>query len=204
MENDTKAPEAPKEDASTDKPTTNKPQQTASKSNNNNVLVIVLVVVGVLIVLGAVGSFVVGKIFTKGAENLAEKATNTQISTNNDGTATIKSKDGSASYSTEQKLPDDFPKDIPLYSGQKITSTSRVKADTEISWQVTAETSDSVAKTADGIKKLYAGWEQSNESQANDTYYYYYTKGNLTANIYVAPGDKTTISYSITQKTATE
>lgn len=205
MDNDIKKTVEPPKPAETATQATTEPTKTTtSKSNNNKVLVIVLVVIGVLVVLGAIGSFVIGKLFTKGAENLVEKATNSQISTNSDGTATIKSNDGSTTFSTEQKLPDDFPKNIPLYSGQKLTSTSKVKADSETTWQVTAETSDSVKKAADGIKSLYTGWEQTSEQQLNDSYYYNYTKGNLTANVTVAANDKTTITYSITQQTTTE
>lgn len=206
MENNTKAPEAPKEAASTDTPTTNTSKQTASKSNNNKVLVIILAIVGVLVVLSIVGSLVMGRLFKKGAENLVEKATNTQISNNKDGTTTIKSTDGSTSYSTEQKLPDDFPKNIPLYSGQKITTSSKVKTDNETSWTVAAETKDGVSKTADGVKKLYSAWESTGEQQLNDTYYYYFTKGNTKANVYVANnGDgNTIITYTITESSSTE
>lgn len=203
MENNTKAPEAPKE-AAPGKAASEPAKQMASKSNNNKVVIIIVAVIAALVVFGMIGSIIMGKLFKKGAENLVEKASNSQITTNKDGTTTIKSNDGSAAYSTEQKLPDDFPKDIPLYSGQKITGSSKVKTDNETTWQVTAETSDSVSKTTDGVKKLYSGWEQSSESQANDTYYYYFTKGNFTANVYVASGDKTTISYTVTQKTSTE
>jgi hypothetical protein len=206
MENDTKAPEAPKEAASAEKPTADTPKQTTSKSNNNKVIVIVLVVVGVLVVMGIIGSLLMGRLFKNAGEKLVENATNTQISTNKDGTTTIKSNDGSTSVSTEQKLPDDFPKNIPLYSGQKITSSSKVKSDNETTWQVVGETKDSVSKAADGVKKLYSAWESTGEQQLNDTYYYYYTKGNTKANVYVANnGDgNTIITYSITESSSTE
>ena len=206
MENDTKAPEQAKPAEEPQKPAAEASKSSGSKSNNNKVIVIVLVVVGVLVVMSIIGSLLMGRLFKKAGEKIVENATNTQISTNKDGTTTIKSNDGSTSVSTEQKLPDDFPKNIPLYSGQKITTSSKVKSDSETSWTVAAETKDSVSKAADGIKKLFSAWESTGEQQLNDTYYYYYTKGNTKANVYVANnGDgNTIITYTITESSATE
>lgn len=204
MDNEVNKPEStPKPEATADK-TQNNTQKPKGKSNNN-VIVIIVVVVGVLVVLGAIGSFVAGKLLNKAGKSIVENATNTKITTNKDGTTTVESKDGSTSISTTAKLPDDFPKDIPLYAGQKLTGSSKVKADTEITWQVTAETTDKIAKASSTAKALFSGWESTSETQQNDNYYYYFSKGNYTVNLYVAPGDNgSTISYTVTQKTSNE
>ena len=205
MDNSNQKPaETPKPETDAPEKAQNSASKPASKSNNN-VIVIILVIVGVLVVLGAIGSFVAGKVLNKAGKSIVENATNTKITTNKDGTTTIESKDGSNSISTTAKLPDDFPKDIPLYSGQKLTGSSRVKSDTEISWQVTAETTDKVAKASAAVKALYSAWDATSETQQNDNYYYYFSKGNYTVNLYVAPADNgSTISYTVTQKTSNE
>lgn len=205
MDNEVNKPEStPKPEATADK-TQNNTQKPNGKSNNN-VIVIVLVVVGVLVVLGSIGTFVAGKLLNKAGKSIVENATNTKITTNKDGTSTIESKDGSVSYSDAAKLPTDFPKNIPLYSGQKLTGSSKVKNDSETTWTVTAESSDEVSKVAGKVASLFSGWESTGEQQINDTYYYYFEKGNTKVNLYLSSNDekKTVLTYQVTEKQSNE
>lgn len=168
-----------------------------SKSNNK-VLVIVLVVVGLLVLLSIVGYFM-ATVFMK---SWFESVTGVRVSTNLDGTTTIQSADGSSSVSTEQKLPADFPSNVPLYPGQKIVSSSRVKSDSGISWTVIAEVNDSTSKTAFNTKSQYAnaGWESDSESEINGAYWQYYKNGQLEVNLYISDTEgKTNITYSVFQ-----
>ena len=206
MDNNNQKPaETPKPETDAPEKAQNSASKPASKSNNN-VIVIILVIVGVLVVLGAIGSFVAGKLLNKAGKSIVENATNTKITTNKDGTSTVESKDGSVSYSDAAKLPTDFPKNIPLYSGQKLTGSSKVKNDTETTWTVTAESSDEVSKVAGKVASLFSGWESTGEQQINDTYYYYFEKGNTKTNLYLSSNDekKTVLTYQVTEKQSNE
>lgn len=106
--------------------------QTPKKSSNKT-LVIVLTIVGVLVVLGIVGSIMAGlfakKVAEKGAESILSKATNgaVDIDTKNNS-VTISTGDGTTTIGS-QKLPSDFPSDIPVYTDAtvlgSVTGTSQ-------------------------------------------------------------------------------
>lgn len=176
-------------------------KEVAVSKHGNKTLVIVLAVVGVLVLLGVLGTVLSG-LFVK---NLFESATGVKVETKADGSATITSKDGSGSFSTEQKLSSDFPKDVPLYSGQKIISSSKVKTDNGSSWTVSAEVSGSASAAASKTKSLYegAGWTTDSESEVNGAYWQYYKKGQLEVNLYVSEMDgKTNVTYSVNETVA--
>lgn len=174
---------------------------TETKHSNNKVLVIVLVVIGVLVVMGVAGSLLIGKVFQKAGESLVENATNSTITIDETGKSTITNEDTiTSAISTEKKLPTDFPNGIPLYVGQKITGSSKVKNNNDTFWAVTAEVNDTVAETAEKLKTLYADWESDGEQQYNDSYYQYYMKGNLKVNLYIfKTEEKTNVQYSVTE-----
>lgn len=191
--------------------TPNEEVVTETKHSNNKVLFMVLVVVGALIVLGAVGTFAVGKIFKKAGESIVENATNTRITTNKDGTTTMESKDGSSSVttSTEQKLPTDFPTTIALYPNQKITGSYKQKTASGNYWQVTSETSDALSKVVANVKDAYskAPWAADGEVESDGAFTLSYSKTSYKVTVYIAKNsdmNMTNLTYTVTEESATE
>lgn len=182
---------------------------TETKHSNNKVLIIVLVVVGVLTFLGIAGAVLLGTVFKSASEKLVEEATNTNITTNKDGTATYESKDGSTSVSTEQKLPSDFPLTVPLYPNQKITGSYKQNTDTGHYWQITTETSDAITKVVSNIKEAYskAPWETEAEVESNGSFTLSYAKTGYKVSVIISENsdmDMTSLIYSVTHDTKTE
>jgi hypothetical protein len=73
---------------------------------------------------------------------------------------TVKAADGSVYVGGEGvKLPDDFPKDVPVYPGAKIASSvSAARTDTA-GHMVTFQTSDSPEKVAAFYKSKFSTWQ---------------------------------------------
>jgi hypothetical protein len=209
MEKEVKdTPESVKEVSTTEKSQGNE-VVSETKHSNNKVLIIVLIVVGVLTFLGIAGAVLLGTVFRSAGEKLAEEATNTNITTNKDGTATYESKDGDTSVSTEQKLPTDFPTNIPLYSDQKITGSSKQKTASGNYWQVTSETSDAITKVVSNVKEAYskAPWETEAEVEINGSSTLSYAKTGYKVTVIISENsdmDMTSLIYSVTQETETE
>lgn len=179
-----------------------------SKKNSNKTLVIVLIVVGVLVVLGIVGTILAGTLFKKAGEAIVENATGTEVITNKDGTTTVESKDGSASVSTEQKLPSDFPTNIPLYPDQKIIGSYKQKTTSGNYWQVTSETSDSVSKVVNNVKEAYskAPWETEAEVESDGSFSLSYAKTGYKVTVFISKNsdmNMTSLTYTVTEEAET-
>lgn len=177
-------------------------EKVVESKSSNKTLAIVLSVVGALAVLGLLGTLLAGAV----VKNIFESATGTKLETNADGTATITSKDGSGSFSTEQKLPTDFPSTVPLYSGQKIISNSKVKNESDTSWTVSAEISnDGPSAAAAKAKSLYEGkgWSLDSESETSGAFWLYFKKDKLEVNLYLSAVEgKTNLTYAVSETTA--
>lgn len=119
----------------------------AKKSTST--LKIVLIVVAVLIGLSILGSILTGLF----AKNLLEGGLSgltggkAKVDTNS-GAVTITDKDTNATVSTTQKLPDGFPKDVPVYEPSTIRFSASL---TKNSYNVTLSTNDSPEK----VKEYY-------------------------------------------------
>ncbi len=100
------------------------------KKKNKKILIIIGSVVGVLIVLSVLGSILAGFIFKKAGTKLAEKVFEETAGAEvdikkNGGEVRVKGKNGESTFSSgDKKLPDNFPKFIPLYPKAKIQTTS--------------------------------------------------------------------------------
>lgn len=66
------------------------------------------------------------------------------ISVSKDGGLTVKGKDGEASFSSDQKIPKDFPKEIPIPKGSKVEGSFQAKSDGKKSFTVTLSAKQSV------------------------------------------------------------
>lgn len=220
-----KPEDSPKPDNSSKKAASQEIVET--KNHSNKTLFIILGVVGFLVLGGILMSVLSVFVLNKATDKTVSTITGLDVDTNKNGDTTIKTKDGSittktdkngnvtyetkdksgasSSSSTEQKLPDNFPSNVPLYSNQKITYSSKSKTNEESNWQVNTETSDNINKVVDSLKESYKGWTVDSENQINDSYYLYYEKDNMKVNIYVAKSeDLTSILYTVSQKTATQ
>ncbi len=73
---------------------------------------------------------------------------------------TVKTADGSVVVSGDGvKLPEDFPKDVPVYPGAKIASAVSSAQSGTSGHMVTLETSDSPDKIATFYKAKFSGWQ---------------------------------------------
>lgn len=172
----------------------------ASKSSNK-VLTIVLVVVAAFVVLGIIGTVFAGAII----KNIFESVTGSKVETSMDGSTKFTVKNNEGSLSVEQKLSSDFPKNVPLYSGQKILSSAKVKNENGVSWTVSAEISDSPSAAATKLKSLYESddWSLDSESEISGAYWLYYKKDKLEVNLYVAEAEsRTNLTYTVNETVA--
>lgn len=180
--------------------------------SSNKTLVIVLVIVGVLFVLPgvllAVGGFWLsrGDNAEKITESVIENATGADVDIDKDGSSVnIKTEDGSVSYGTEQKLPDDLPDSVVMYDNQTVVGVLTSNQDGTGNWNISAETDDEVSKVTEFIESKYVekGWTESSSATYNGIASYSYEKDTLDAYITVSPADednKAIVSYVIREK----
>ena len=73
---------------------------------------------------------------------------------------TVKEKDGSVVVSGEGvKIPEDFPKDVPVYPGSKLSSAVSAAQSGSAGHMVTLQTADPPAKVAAFYKSKFSGWQ---------------------------------------------
>lgn len=142
--------------------------------NNKKVLTIVLVVVGVLVLLSIVGTMLVGRLTKKAVTTVVDKASNGQIKVDSDGTKVkVKGDDGKeATFEATTKLPKDFPSDVPMYKGAKITSVSTIDLGTDGKSYTVGLTSSANPNDVNNYYKEALGtngWETISSSTSDDT-----------------------------------
>lgn len=205
MEKEVKDAAASKKPDQAPENVTNNEVVTESNHNNKKVLVIVLVVIGVLTFMGIDGAVLLGTVFKSASEKLVEEATNSDITVNKDGSTTYESKDGSYTVSDEQKLPTDFPKDIPLLSDQKITSSYKNKTSSGSIWQIETEVKTTVSKTVEDLKSKYASWELTSDIENDGNQTMIFDKGSFTTTLNVSESNNVTkVIYTILESINTE
>jgi len=106
-----------------------------------------------LVVIGLVLSFVV---VSSGCSWIGKKAVEetTGVSVDKDNESVkVKTKEGEAEIQAgENKLPDGFPEDFPIYEDAKITSSSKISTEQGTSFTVQLETDDDKSTVADYYK----------------------------------------------------
>lgn len=186
------------------------------KTSNKKVIIIIAVVAGAFVLLGMISSFVIwnfvsDKVTDKTAETLVEKsletATGSKVDVNtNNGDVSIQTQEGSASYNSSQKLSDDFPTTVPVYTNQDIKGNLRTSnADNEISWMVTAVSKDSTSTVSQFFKDKMAGWANLTTYDYNGLSTISGDQGNIKLVVTVSPetdeaGYATRITYSVVQQ----
>lgn len=161
-----------------DKNSVEVPPKNKSSNSNKKVIIIVLVVIVVLFVLPAI---LVGGFFwfiAANSQNIINNATKDGIS--------ITTGDGSKFEVSSQKLPEGFPSEIPLYSGQVVTGSSRSSADGVTDWYVVAESKDSKSAVSSSFSSKLSGWEKVSEYESNGATVTDYKKGDLTLTVTIS------------------
>lgn len=180
----------------------------AKSKSSNKTLIIVLVIVGVLfvlpIILLAVGGFWLsrGDNAEKITESVIENATGADVDIDKNGSSVnIKTDEGSVSYGTEQKLPDNLPEAAVMYDNQTLVGVITSNQGDGSQWNISAETDDELSKVTEFIESKYAdkGWTEVSSATYNGIATYSYEQESLKAFISVSPADegKVSISYSI-------
>ncbi len=152
----------------------------------NRLLIIIVIVILALLLLGWIGSIVIGKVFNFGVRKVIEGTTGVSIE-DNGGTITFREEGGgqgrievSDGGGEEQKLPRDFPSNFPIMSGTKATGTFSLSSAESTSYTVNWETNASVDAAAnfyrDGLSKN--GWFISNEASGNGTTTFLFWRGD--------------------------
>lgn len=127
------------------------------------------------------------------------------VNINVDGeTATVTSEDGGVTFATGEaaKIPDDFPKDIPLYDGAQLVTVHQDTGAGTIA--LIATSSDPAAKVAQFYKeKAQAnGWTQESAFDQGDAMHMLtYKKDSQQLDIFISgEGDATQIQLSLTRQ----
>ena len=146
------------------------------------VVKIIIIVFVVLFLLGTILSFVIGKIVKKAGTTILNKAIEnktgmqTSIEDLEKGKMTFTDpKTGAKVEINSGKIPEDFPKNFPLYPGANLTTTlSGNSKDDESGFWLTFSTKDSLSKVADYFKTNLKtnGWEtkMAFETDQNTTF----------------------------------
>lgn len=186
-----------------EKPATSSSSQNApavEKKGGNKALVIILIIIGALIVLGMVFSFVIlPMIFKSVFKKSLETATNGKVKVTDNG---VTVKNGDTTVSSEGKLPEGFPSDVPSYSGGKIIYSAK----SGNLYYVTFSTSDAPKKAFDNYKASLKsnGWaadDDSAEAFYADTYTINLNKGDQKVNATVTPeGNGSNVAVTVSPK----
>lgn len=181
------------------------------------ILLIVVVIFFVLGILGAVASWMIGKVVSKGLKTAMEKATGIQIEGDgNGGSISITGKDGGKINITGDDsggqitfegddgqtmtfegggatLPDDFPSSFPIKGGLTLTSSANSQSTDGQVYILAWEGNESANALAAWYKTELPkqGWKITATTQANgDTSYVFQNEANASQNGWLAVATK--------------
>ncbi|MDD5437730.1 MAG: hypothetical protein PHC70_01130 [Patescibacteria group bacterium] len=127
------------------------------------------------------------------AEGLLGKATGGKVDIK-DGGNTVTYKDnengGTTSFGEDIKLPDDFPKSVPIYPGAKIGGVTVSRQGNPSAW-VVFSSADEVKKVTDWYEQQTKdkGWKQDSSMTIDKAEIRTYVKDNEKIGISVSPSD---------------
>lgn len=106
----------------------------------------------------------------KAAETAVEKATGVKVDTKGEK-VTISTDEGEATISSDAKLPDDFPSDVPIYDDAKIGTAMTNEVQGGKSYLVGMESDDDAAEVFDWYKKAFEdeGWKITSTMEVGDS-----------------------------------
>ncbi len=153
---------------------TDKDQPKSPASSGNKTLIIVIGVVVVLGILGSAGYYLQQKSSERAAEKKAEEVTGGKVDISGDK-VTIETDEGKVTTS-ESSLPDSFPSSITVYQGSEVAGSTEA----EEGITLLLKTSDSTSKAFSFYKSDLAknGWKITSSSTIEENSLITAEKGN--------------------------
>ena len=173
------------------------PPTSAGGMSQKAILTIVIVVV-VLALLGWLGSrFFWGNVAENMAENALERATGgkVDIDYNSDNTVTFEGEEGSFQAGENVSLPNDWPSDVPVMSGAKISYAGSSNPSTGAPGaSVTFTTSKSASEVASyyNSELVNHGWTIDSTANMGGANVISAKKGERTVGLYIIESEGTT------------
>ena len=147
-----------------------------------------------MIVGGVVAVLIVGSVINRliaktAAEKMIEAATGGKAQVNTDnGEVTVKTDQGT--YSTSDKIPANFPSDVPVYPGAKVQSSVATSQEQGNGHYLGLETSDSLDTVTAWYKSQVVdkGWKIESDATINGTLILGATKDTRQLSVSVSDG----------------
>jgi len=181
----------------------------AKEKKNNKSLSIPLIIVAVLVLVGFLGyKFFYKAVRTRISNYFVSKSLSKQlggdVKIEGDGEkVSYKGEDFEFSYDLGGELPEDFPKDLPIYKNSKLLSKWSSTDEENEGISIVLETSDSLAKVSDYYKLELekTGWDITSTFSQEDSSVYSFEKGNKEGILGITNADdKVNISITISNK----
>jgi len=181
----------------------------AKEKKNNKSLSIPLIIVAVLVLVGFLGyKFFYKAVRTRISNYKVSKSLSKQlggdVKIEGDGEkVSYKGEDFEFSYDSGGELPEDFPKDLPIYKNSKLVSKWSSTDEENEAISIVLETSDSLAKVSDYYKLELekTGWDITSTFSQEDSSVYSFEKGDKEGILGITNADdKVSISITISNK----
>ena len=181
----------------------------AKEKKNNKSLSIPLIIVAVLVLVGFLGyKFFYKAVRTRISNYFVSKSLSKQlggdVKIEGDGEkVSYKGEDFEFSYDLGGELPEDFPKDLPIYKNSKLLSKWSSTDEENEGISIVLETSDSLAKVSDYYKLELekTGWDITSTFSQEDSSVYSFEKGDKEGILGITNADdKVSISITISNK----
>lgn len=174
-------------------------EETKPKSNK---LVLLLAILGAIMVVAVLGGrFVYQRAKESVLGTFLSKTTGGVIDVDKEGEkVTIKSEEAEFSFEEGGELPENFPKDFPIYPEAKLTSSWTASGEETEGLSLVWETNDSIDKVAAYYREKLteSGWKSSFTSEVEDSMTLVFEKDDTNGFIGITTEDsKTVISLTL-------
>jgi hypothetical protein len=175
-------------------------EQAPEKTKKKTSRVLLYIVLAVFLLIAS-GGYFVGRNsswLTHGIISSLFKKTGTE---EENGQVTYKGDEGEFSYNQGGELPEDFPKDFPIYPGAKLTSSWTAQGEETRGVSIVWETQDSPEEVSDYFKNQLelSGWKITSSFSQGGSVNYSFEKDNVSGFIGIARAEegKTTLSLTL-------
>ncbi len=159
-----------------------------------------MIIGGVLVLLVLAGA--ANRMFSKSAaERVIESATGGNANVNSNGDVTVKTDQGT--WSSSDKLPSDFPSDVPVYPGSKVQASVAATQEQGGGIYAGLESTDSIDKVVNWYKKEVSaeGWKATTNLEVDGGLMLSGTKDTRDLVVTISKdGDKVVIGLVVTLK----
>lgn len=160
-----------------------------------------LIILAAIIVAILVGRFVYQRAKGSILGTFLSKTTGESVDIDQEGEkVSIKSEEGEISFQEGGELPENFPKDFPIYPGAKLAGSWTASSEETEGVSLIWETSDSINKVTDYYKEKLTelGWESSFTSETEDSMTLMFEKDDTSGFVGITTEDsKTVISLTL-------